>query len=468
MSRRTVLRRALAISLVALLMLAFAAPALAGDIITGEDIITIEDTDDDVYALGGDIIVEGRIEGDLIASSGSLTINGEITGDLIYVGGSVTLNGRIGDDARVGSAAFFMGSEAQIGDDLNYGGHSLEMRPGSSIGGSLLMGGSQALIADVAGDVYMGGEGARVSGTIGGDANFALADAGAPVVPVSTYFQGNPEIVLPPISNLESGLELAEGGEVLGDLTLQAPTDSGFDFGSQLQGEFTYEPAPQPEVTESPVVNSAVKPVGKFIMTFALLVIIGMVFLQVAPGFLNRASDTLLKRFLPVLGVGFLAYMGLGLILLLLILLVVAGFALGQYGIGGPLFSFVSLTGGGVMSAFSLATRWLGPLLVALPLGAGLYQIFSKEGKSEVWQLVLGSLVISLLLVIPFLGGFLVRPILGLLGIGAVTLTLMSKPEAKSGPEADHGDEEESPTKPLPAAKTVGGPQLDVPPTKPN
>jgi hypothetical protein len=427
-------RGALLAGLVLALALLFVAPAFAGDSYEGDTIVIDEDTDDDVYAFGQEIVVDATIDGDLIAFGSSLTINGTVTGDVIFAGAALTINGTVGDDLRAAGAVLYLGEDASVGDDVNAGAGAFEMVPGSSVGGDLYFGAGQAVIGDVAGGVAGGGEGVRIVGTVGGNADLGVGDPGSMQPSYWLRMQENAMqnqgVEFPPISDVPSGLTFGEGGEVEGDLryTASQPAQGVDDF---VGGTTDFVQQVAEERAGPSAALLGLRFLGHFVGLFLVAVVFGVLLQALAPKFLDGALDTLKSRPLPSLGVGFLGYLVyFVLVLVFVALLFVALIPLGVVGVGGPISRGLLLFGAGFQTFFGLSTRWLPIILFGLLLGGVLYGLVDKERKAPFWSLVIGVFFVAFVLAIPIVGRLVVGSVLSLFALGAVILYLWPRKQA--------------------------------------
>jgi hypothetical protein len=343
-----------------------------------------------------------------------------------------------------------LGEGASVGDDVNAGGMAIEMEPGSSVGGTVLFGAFQAVLSDIAGDVKGGAEGVQINGLIGGDVELGVGAGGEPPFSPLQFVQ---DPTLPEVSDVASGITFGDDGEIAGDLAYSATSEHRIPSGAVAGDvEFTLDVPEEVGGEEGPsgfsgtfAPLSGLRRFGFFIGTFAMLLVLGVLFQRFAPDFLNGASETLQKRILPSLGAGCLGYIAVFFIVVLgIILAVVVGLALGAIGASRPISGALGLFVNTMFVAFRLVTWWLPPILVALPLGMLIYRQFDKEREGKFWSLAIGLVIMAMVVSLPFIG-WLARLLLSLFGFGAVILYLWpSKDEHETieaqpltGPEAD-------------------------------
>jgi hypothetical protein len=130
-----------AASLVAVLVLVFASPALAADgskydaivVFNGGVHVAEEDAAQDVVAFNGAITVDGDVSGNVVAFNGPISVQGDVEGDVVALNGRITVT----EGASVGGNV--QGRFAPIVED------------GASIGGNV--GTIDFDVFDVAGDI---------------------------------------------------------------------------------------------------------------------------------------------------------------------------------------------------------------------------------------------------------------------------------------------------------------------------
>ena len=427
--------------LVLALALLVATPAFASKVITkGGDTEINSDVDDDVYFMGENLTVNATIDGDLIAFANTVTINGTITGDAIIGASTVIVNGEIQDDARLAGYAIVIEDGVAIGDDLNAGCYSLEMKSQSSIGGDAFFGGFQALLRDVAGDLYGGGAAIRLAGTVGGNATLGVASPDEPSY--SQFWQ--PDVPdAPPLPDVPMGLSLAEGGSVEGDLTYtsSAPSDvDEGDIGGRLTFELEETAAPEEEVEVSPGAAAGAALVAwvlTLVRRFVTLVAVGALLMFAFPDFFKGIVATLKERVWPSLGVGALGYTVLfQALFLILAILIAIGVLLSTVtlgGLSGAWFGVGGISYASLIMGFILVTSWVAKVIVGYILGAWLVSLVNKEADLPFWSMVIGVFIIAILRGIPVLG-FLIGLGVALFGLGAVVLHLWPRRPVEAAP----------------------------------
>ena len=435
-------------ALVMIASLLLAAPAFASEPVTGDDIVISEDMNDDLYVFGSTIVIDADIDGDVIGAGNTMTINGTVTGDVLFAGSGLIINGTVEDDVRAAGYVIRLGEDASVGDDLNAGGYSVEMQPGSSVGGTLYYGAAQALIADVAEDISGGSETARLTGSVGGNADISVG-SGESFDP-NQFFQ-NPE--MPEAGTIEPGFTFGPDASIAGDLNYTSPQEWSIPGGVVAgKTEFTLETADEDQAGAAEAESAGAKfarGLWRFanntILGFLMMLLVGVGLQRFAPAFLNGSRDTLRAQPLPSLGYGLLGYLvffglvavAVGLVVLVIIL------SIATSGGAGSVAGVLSLAGTAIFTVFTFVTRWVAPILMALLLGEWLYGLINKEKKAPFWSLVLGLIVVVLAQAIPVLGGFFLSLLFGVFGLGAVFLYL--RPKAAGTPPAAMPDKPAEP-----------------------
>ena len=389
---------AIAVAMLALALLAIT-PALAAEVVSGNNVVIDDDVDDDLYIFADDIVIDATVDGDVIAFGNSLTVNGTITGDLMFGGQWLVINGTVEDDARIAGAVLVMEDGAVVGDDVNVGGAAFEMKPGSTIGGDLFAGGNQVAIADVAGDVAVGAQGVAINGTIGGNADLTVSSQD---IPFANPLEFMDNLDLPTVSTVGAGIDFGGDGLIDGDLTyytdrdLNLPTDN---VGGDLNYEYVAAPSfsgPAPtgeDVGGFFAVRTVLGYVGYLVTSLILLVVLGLILQAAFPQFTGNAMTALRERFWASLGLGFLGYLIVFILIPILIAIAFLVIVLPLPGVSARLGGMLSLTGGGLFMFFRFVTRWVGPVLVGALVGNALFRNRDQD-KVTFLPLTVGVLIL--------------------------------------------------------------------------
>ena len=427
------------LALLSALLLALAAAPVAAAQLEGGDRVVIpagEVRSDDVIAGADTFILEGTIQGDLVVFGGKVTIapSGLVEGDLIAAGGNVVLEGQVQDDARIAGGVLTVGRQATIGDDLIAGGQSLETMPGSRVGGELMFGGGQGLLA---GNVLEGGRlgaaGLDLRGRFGGSVQAAVGEPGkGPAFSPLAFFRD-----MPPTPEVAPGLTVREGARIEGDLKYVGRQDATIPAGA-VRGKVTRQ---EPEGAAEP---SSTGRVAGPLRTLAALLVIGLLFLGLAPKVVQDTAETLKARPGASLGWGAASlFASLVAAVAIVLAAVVVAVVLGTLSLG-DLTALTILAGivalAGFVLTFVVVAFYVSRVIVAWLGGRLLLARIKPEwANSRVAPLLAGVFVLVLLGALPVLGT-VVHLLAALLGLGALWLLardrFRTKPSAAIRPEA--------------------------------
>ncbi|MEA1986147.1 MAG: polymer-forming cytoskeletal protein [Candidatus Marinimicrobia bacterium] len=127
------------------------------------------DSDDDLFLMGGDVIVNGDVDKSCYIFSGDAVVNGRVNEDLYVFCGDFTLNGTVEEDLNA-----FCGNIVVSGDvhkDINaYGGIIVIDSSAVCYGDLNAKGGKVYIDGTISGDVEIEAEFVTINGIISGDA----------------------------------------------------------------------------------------------------------------------------------------------------------------------------------------------------------------------------------------------------------------------------------------------------------
>jgi len=422
-------------SLLALLLLTLTAPASAFDGRSGENIVIGSDEviDDDLYVSAGTFVLDGTVNGDLIAAGQTITINGKVDGDVMAAGQTIVVHGEVTGALRMAGSVLLVDEAASIGGDIIAAGYSLETREGSAIGQDLVFAGGQILLAgDVARNLQAATGAFELRGTVGGNVNADVGEAGA------TFAGPPPTLFMPPspvsIPSVASGLTIVESAKIEGNLGYTQSEDlaipAGVVAGKVTRSQpATNRAAPPQATTSDRIVSWGVN----ILRASVTLILIGLLLLWSFPSFLQAWSLKLQTATWPSLGWGIVAYAGFFLVVLLIVALTILGALLfGLLTLGGLAGTIVSV---GLLSlialilGFVLVTSFVAKIVFGEALGRWLLRrTNSPLAEHRYWPMVIGVVVtilaialLSFPLIPGFLGGLLNFAVI-LFGLGALWL----------------------------------------------
>ncbi len=316
------------------------------------------------------------VSGDLYIFAGNATVNGRVDEDLIVFGGQIHVNGSVGGDLQA------------AGGTINISG-------------------------DVAGDVRIAGGQATVSGAIGED---LVASAGQSTLASAGSVEGD---------LIVSGGQVSVVGNVAGNIqgTAGAYDRTGTVGGTEIVQIQSTGDAEDPADAARDQVTDALR-------HFIVLLIIGAVLLLLLPRVVRRPEETLRAEPVLSLGGGFLAWIGLIIFVIALVLIVVLLailFGLLQLGVLAAVEVVAGiLTLGAVGFLFWIALAFLADIVVGLALARLVVRDdptrpMQPSRWRELGLLAAGALVVVILTSLPVVGG--IAKLLGmLLGLGAMAV----------------------------------------------
>jgi len=404
-TRRRVIRALRWLALAPALLALAPAGAQAADLRQGPEVTIPAGTtvDDDLYAGAGTVSVDGTIAGSLIAAGGTVTISGTVERDVLVTGGTVTITGPVHGSARIMGGTLRV--SGPVSEDVVALGGNVDVAPDATIGRDLVIGGGTATVA----------------GKVGRDVT-----AGVGTLDLRGSVERN---VKAEVTNLS----LASGATVGGNLEYASANAARIDPGATVAGTVKQSP---PNFTRQP--TPAERAADTFVGWIRLVVglfVLGLLVLLPFGAFSRRASDAV--------GGAPVASLALGLVMLFGVPIV----ALAVFIIG-------LLVGGWPLSLAALALLAIGTavgyVLSALFVGRTGFRLVRQPEAHPVLALLVGLLVLTLVGLIPFLGG-LVALAAVVFGLGALTLTLYRSWRGPTAAAAGVQPAPAAPDRPLPA-----------------
>ena len=392
-----------------------------------------EEVDDDLYVFANEVVVDGTLRGDLVAFGGKITVNGTVEGDLIAAGQSVEIGGTVDDDTRIAGQTLVLRDNARVSDDLIAASYGLESEPDSTVGGTLLYAGFQALLAGTVDEDLKGALNAlELSGEVGRDVDVEVdgEDGEPPPFVFAPGAQGQ-------IPTVESGLTLTDSALVGGDLTYESSTEAQISPDAQIGGEVVREERPPEE--EEPT-NTVIEAVLDNLGSLIALVLVGLLLMWIAPGWIRRLADTVRDRPLPSLGWGVLGFVGfLALVIAIPLVTILLAVILGILTLGDLILLIIGLgilAEAALVLAFAISTGYLAQIVVGFLAGRLLLQrTLPDRAAGRVLPLVIGLILYVILRAIPVLGP-LVGLVVVLFGFGAISKWIWMRFRRRSAQEA--------------------------------
>lgn len=409
---------------------AYAATTMSSD----EEIVVEahEVIDDDLIAWAPYVRIDGIVRGDVVVLGTDIVVEGVVEGDLIAGGKTVYVNGTVNDDTRIAAYATAFGEAARLADDAFVLGYSLETKAGSRVGGTVFAAVRQALLAgQIAESLALRSGALELAGIVAGDVS-AIVGGLEGVTHSSLVIDLAIEV-----PELADGLRLNETARVGGNLDYRAEDDARIESGAQIVGETLREEwgghAVLPTSSDDPGALEGASPFADAFENFALLVLLGLAFVAVAPHFALRRGDEIQDAPVRAVGWGFVG----------LVLAVAASVAIGIVGAISVAALAASGSGlalgiaaaafflqGALLAPFLVVMLYLAPALASIGIGGVALDATVRRGqetpgevdfRSAAAQLVVGAAVYSGLCAVPVLGAF-VSLFGGLAGLGALAL----------------------------------------------
>ncbi len=313
--------------------------------------------------------MSGKVEGDMYAFGGVVTANGEIKNDLTVIGGSAQMHATVTDDVRIVAGEVTVADH--VGGDLFVLGGVLKVLSTASIDGDIIFyGGTASLSGQVKGSVVGAAEKISIDGTVGKN------------VDVTTT----------------KSLELGDTAKIAGYVRYASTDELSRSANAEVKGEVQKVELPKilSEGVKKPTLFSVLPLLISLFSTLVLFLL-----------FRRVLESVVLKAHKQVLKVGMIGVCALFLPLLSILLMVTGlGFFIGVMILSLSLFIFV-----------------LGYTLAGVVLGSFIAKWFTNHPRVTLPFVVLGTLLIHVLLLIPYVGilGVLVCTVVT---IGSLTMVL--------------------------------------------
>lgn len=363
-----------------------AAPAWAIDARSGDAVVVSgEAIDDDLYLSGSSVRVDGLVNGNVFAAGQSVSIEGTVTGSVFAAAQNVLIGGHVGGSVvAVGQSVH---SNASVGRDLVAAGSQVTVAEEGSVANDLAMAGAQALVAGPVGrNVWASGSGVSLDAAVGGDLN-AQAEQ----------------------------LSLGRGAVVEGDMTYTSARDAALAPGASVKGRTVHRLPEKEEGTD----KRATGLLGAFIARAIAwirgvigLSIFGLLVILPFQDFGRRAKATMGAKPLPSIGLG-LAFAFVAPVVALMVFL----FGLFAGGAWIGLFG-LALYAMAIAVGYEVGALWVGSFVLG--------RVLAKPDIHPGWGVLAGVLIISILAIVPFLGG-LITFVAMLFGLGALVLTVAAR-----------------------------------------
>lgn len=374
--------RVLTCTVIFISLLIFSAHAGFAMVLRSGESITIagdEVINEDLYLAGETIIINGTVNGDLWAAGKNVTINGRVANSVYAFANQVVVLGDVGRGVKAfGKSVRIAGN---VDGDLVVAGEEIKIDSSANIQGDILFG-ARAVFFDgpVGGSILGGGSEITMNSGVMGDVRFGVKD-----------------------------LILTNMAHIGGDLTYFSENEASIGSGAEIDGVTTHR------LPEYPGYKDKLKKIFPFVLLartvrksigFFMALVVGLVFILLAPKWMQSMINSLQKKPGPCAGWGALILFAVPPGILIALITVV----------GIPL---------AVITLFLYLTAvYISQIIVSLFIGR---LIISRGSNMDTKALMfgvftLGLFIISLLRFIPVFG-YIVSIVVILFGLGAIVVT---------------------------------------------
>jgi cytoskeletal protein CcmA (bactofilin family) len=331
---------------------------------SSEPVSITEPVADDLVTAARELHVQAEVKGDLAAAGGRVTIDGPVDGYVMSAGRTLTVHGSVGND--LWAAGETVSVEGDISNNVMVAGRTVHLGSEAQVGhDARLAGNTVTAEGRVERHLRIGADVARIGGTVGGDVHAAARE-----------------------------VRILPNTVIKGDLIVRASDPPTISPGARVLGDTRYEELEQNRWLSWPLI---------WIGSLLALLVLGFAAVALSSTWPARVSATMSRR--PSSS----ALTGLG---VLIFTPMVAG-VLAVTLIGIPLAI--------VLMALYVAVLLLSSVMVSYRVGAWLFERMNRPQASPWARMVLGALVVSLAISIPFAGWLLVIAVL-IAGTGALVL----------------------------------------------
>ncbi|HKM40523.1 MAG TPA: hypothetical protein VJZ99_01395 [Patescibacteria group bacterium] len=320
-----------------------------------------------LYFIGKSVTVEGEVLGDLIGAASNIQINGKIGGDLITISESLKMDGEIMGNLR--SIASNTTISGKVEKNTNLLSENLILESNSVLNQDLLfLAVNSEFNGQINGHLRGGANQSLIRGIIGKDVNIKL-----------DHYKKN---------RYYNSLQIEESAQILGNLSYQSGQEAQIKS-QNISGEIL-----QKEPVKYKTFSSRVRSILYLSLSSFLLALFFFLFLKDKT---KKLNNIIIKNnrqlFLP------------GIILLIT----------GPFIFIALLMTVIAIPLAIIFLALWILAMYLGKVLIALSLSTYASERW-KIKMPEILQIFLSVLIISILLSLPYLGGFfsLISAILGL------------------------------------------------------
>lgn len=358
------------------IMISFTAyPVAAADVRSGQDVTVAagETVNGDLYAAGNSVNILGTVNGDVFAAGRVVNVSGMVKGGLTVAAQNIDVSSSVGTGVRLaGQTISFSGA---AGRDLFVAGSDANIKNGAKIGGDLIStSGTTRLDGAVTGNVRGSGGTVTINGPVGGNVD---ADVG--------------------------NLNIAPGADIKGNLTYTSQNQATIEPGARIAG------------TRNQRTPQATEPTGGFPTFTVAMGMVGFLMSLLTGSILILLMENRIAVISDAIGYSVLGSLGWGALIFFVTPIVVVAVLITIIGI--PIGIILLLVYG--------IALYLSQIFTGLFIGRILTGRYEKPSSRAglIGQLALGLLIITVLQLIPFVGGLVTLAVL-IFGLGAIIVAI--------------------------------------------
>lgn len=383
---------------------------LAFEIKTGKDNVNIskeQTIDDNLVTSGQSVTIDGTVNGNVYTGAQNVTINGTINGNVFAGAQNVNITGTINGNVFAGAANVNVTGKVQ--DDIYAGAgnieiSNLEAKNGMLSGGIIKVDENSKFKEDL---LTYGGT-IEMNGQVGRD---LIASSNS--VTIQNKIGRNADVVV------GSSLNLKSPTIIEGNFKYTAPNEIKPEQGVEVKGKTDWTPVQQK--TQKQEDKKAIIPFLPFtffgivtkIIGFIGLLIVSILIAAICKRYTKIFIEKLQTKTWSALGWGFLVLIATPIVILILFIII----------LGIP----IAL----LLIPMYIILIYFAKVFTCICAGFAILKVLSKKEPYLIWSAILGVIIISILLAIPFLGS-LIKLVVLAFGIGGILLALKEYTSHKS------------------------------------
>ena len=322
----------------------------------------------DLYIWAQSLEIAGTLDGDIVAGFQDGTISGTVTQDLNGMCETMRVTGVVGDDVRFACETFYL--DGYVGGDFIVAAKDVQI--------------SETAVID--GDVIIAAATVTMDGAVGGRARIMTG-----FLDMDGTIAGNAEITT------DGGIRLGPDAHIGGDLFYEGPSEIDIPEGT-VAGEVTFQKVIEEEIDFD--FFGGVSVLFHFLGFLAALVA-GTIIVALTTDHARRTAEIIRTKPLKSLGIGFVTFICMPIVLLLLLVFILTI----------PLMFIVGL-------AYAIAL-YIAKFYFSIWLGNLILKRGGRTDVSPIPSMLLGLAIVYLVTAIPLVGT-LVGVVIIFFGLGAL------------------------------------------------